>query len=424
MGLALHTYFIAGTIFGSSLYFLSMSIVSENVSGLPKEEHLEGHTHVVSTDLELYESNTEQRQQTLDADNDYYNLPTTVKTADVRLDDSADTVGTEQETELKRLQAELDKLNKKYKKLLPAKEVNNSADERFENQLPVNKEDELLVTNNESEEDFLLRDGDSSLNLVSSTVSYDNVLTSFSMFTFLRSSTAGPQQEHTAGPIVVPNSGIDSKQNVILNIGHDDQVFGNGVPQFYRMSRVNCAKLFAGDPHELENANLYQVQNPKRPIPDMNYVQLTAKCQEFVVERIYITKPVSREEADFPLAFSILMYKDVEQFERLLRAIYRPQNFYCVHIDVKASSAVHDAVRAIASCFRNIFVPQRLINVVWSMFSVLEAELICMEELLRYKWKYFINLTGQEFPLKTNLDIIKIVKVLNGSNNIEGTVER
>ena len=39
----------------------------------------------------------------------------------------------------------------------------------------------------------------------------------------------------------------------------------------------------------------------------------------------------------FPLAFNILLYENVEQFERLLRIIYRPQNFYCIHIDSDAS---------------------------------------------------------------------------------------
>ncbi len=32
--------------------------------------------------------------------------------------------------------------------------------------------------------------------------------------------------------------------------------------------------------------------------------------------------------------------------------------------------------------------------------------------------------TGQEFPLKTNADLVKILKAFNGSNNIEGTRKR
>ena len=38
-------------------------------------------------------------------------------------------------------------------------------------------------------------------------------------------------------------------------------------------------------------------------------------------------------------------------------------------------------------------------------------------------WKYFINLTGQEFPLKTNAELVKILKVYNGANNIQSTLQ-
>lgn len=37
------------------------------------------------------------------------------------------------------------------------------------------------------------------------------------------------------------------------------------------------------------------------------------------------------------------------------------------------------------------------------------------------KWRYFINLTGQEFPLKTNKELVKILKSFKGANDISGT---
>ena len=36
-------------------------------------------------------------------------------------------------------------------------------------------------------------------------------------------------------------------------------------------------------------------------------------------------------------------------------------------------------------------------------------------------WKYVITLAGQMFPLKTNLDVIRILKALNGSNAAEAS---
>ena len=36
------------------------------------------------------------------------------------------------------------------------------------------------------------------------------------------------------------------------------------------------------------------------------------------------------------------------------------------------------------------------------------------------KWKYLINLASQAFPIKTNEELVKILKVFNGSNDIAG----
>ena len=44
-----------------------------------------------------------------------------------------------------------------------------------------------------------------------------------------------------------------------------------------------------------------------------------------------------------------------------------------------------------------------------------------LQDLWKYSsWKYFINLTGQEFPLRTNLELIQILKSYNGGNAING----
>jgi len=192
------------------------------------------------------------------------------------------------------------------------------------------------------------------------------------------------------------------------------------------VSGVDCNALFRGDRNELTKVRKFQENNTKTVIPAVRYIQQASNCTRFVAERQYAVWPVNREEAMFPIAFSILMFKDVEQFERLLRAIYRPQNLYCIHVDKKSSPNIHAAVTAIARCFENVFVLQRPFDVFWGTFSVLEPELACMKRLLRRskKWKYFINLTGQEFPLKTNWQIVQILKVFNGSNNMEGTFKR
>ena len=60
-------------------------------------------------------------------------------------------------------------------------------------------------------------------------------------------------------------------------------------------------------------------------------------CDNFLNLSDYIQKPLNSQEESFPIAYSIVMYKDPEQVERLLHAIYRPQNHYCIHVDSKVS---------------------------------------------------------------------------------------
>ena len=49
-------------------------------------------------------------------------------------------------------------------------------------------------------------------------------------------------------------------------------------------------------------------------------------------------------EEQFPVAFGILVYRNFDQLEQLLRAIYKPHNYYCIHVDRKASESFRLAV--------------------------------------------------------------------------------
>ena len=188
---------------------------------------------------------------------------------------------------------------------------------------------------------------------------------------------------------------------------------------------INCAKLIDGNKAEIKTGQEFQKANPKVKVPDDAYIKLASNCDNYRKSRQYVMEPLSQEEEDFPLAYSIMMFKDVEQTERLLRAIYRPQNYYCIHVDIKSPPVVHKAMKSIASCFDNVFLAHKKVDVQWAWFSVLEPDLVCMEDLFKYKkWRYFINLTGQEWPLKTNWDLVKILKVYNGAIDMEGTVKR
>ena len=190
-------------------------------------------------------------------------------------------------------------------------------------------------------------------------------------------------------------------------------------------AEINCNNIVAGDIDTINDANDRYKGHTRTRARNDSFENID-NCVEFRKERGYIEHPLSKEELDFSIAFGIIVYKDIEQAERLLRAIYRPQHFYCFHVDNKTNvEPLYMGLRNIASCFDNIVVPSDRVSVFWGEFSLLTAELVCMEHLWKAgRWRYFINLTGQEFPLKTNLEIVKILTVMDGANIVYGSKTR
>ena len=84
--------------------------------------------------------------------------------------------------------------------------------------------------------------------------------------------------------------------------------------------------------------------------------------------------------SDLPLAYAVLLYQ-VEQFERFLRAIYHPDNIYCLHVDVKAGETVRKAAESITNCFDNVFLSTRHEYIIYAGKSVLQAEINCLRDL-------------------------------------------
>lgn len=141
------------------------------------------------------------------------------------------------------------------------------------------------------------------------------------------------------------------------------------------------------------------------PKPDSN-------CTRLQSELHFIMAPLSKEEEDFPLAFIITIHKELETFVRLLRAIYAPQNVYCIHIDDKALEKYKTSVRSLSGCFPNIFLASVREKVTYAGFSRLQADINCMKDLVKspIKWRRAINLCGQDFPIQSNLEIIRYIQ--------------
>ncbi|XP_076452618.1 beta-1,3-galactosyl-O-glycosyl-glycoprotein beta-1,6-N-acetylglucosaminyltransferase-like [Babylonia areolata] len=186
----------------------------------------------------------------------------------------------------------------------------------------------------------------------------------------------------------------------------------------------SCQKLVQGDAAEQRRGKAFMAAHQRVEKPASAYILETQNCSRFIEERGYVMAATA-EEVAFPIAYSIMMYTGVEQAERLLRAVYRPHNYHCIHVDLKAPEELMRSMRGIAGCLPNVFVASRLTKVHWGSWSVIDAHIYCMEDLWKASksWKYYINLTGHEFPLKTNLQLVRILTALNGSNMVDASSE-
>jgi hypothetical protein len=187
---------------------------------------------------------------------------------------------------------------------------------------------------------------------------------------------------------------------------------------------VSCQSLYESDPDELKHAlTVLSDFNRSSLKIDKTYNITRNQCSLYRSERF--NESFHRQDTSvneqFPLAFTVLMYENVEQFERLLRLIYRPQNFYCIHVDKDVSIDILHAVQSIVQCFDNVILASQQEKVRYATFSRLKADLNCMHDLLKYpSWKYLLNIANSELPLKTNSELVKILSIYRGYNDIEG----
>ena len=182
----------------------------------------------------------------------------------------------------------------------------------------------------------------------------------------------------------------------------------------------NCSLLFRGDAEEIKRVKM---ANEKwigtRDSEQFYEWTLKGNCtriREEFINNFY----VSREELEFPLAFSMSVHDNAQQIVRLLKVIYRPHNLYCIHYDRKASSKFRQVFDNIAKCIGNIFIPSKIIKVNWGDYTILDAQLNCIADIYDARtsvdWKYLITLCGKELPLRTNLEMVRLLQPLNGTS--------
>lgn len=162
---------------------------------------------------------------------------------------------------------------------------------------------------------------------------------------------------------------------------------------------------FAHKPNCLQNADDF-----------LNYEQMQTPA---FTPKPYLKPSKSQPDQHVRIAYFIMVHHKPEVFRAMFQKIYSKDQFYLIHIDRKAEEEVTEEIQLYISQFPNVYILES-INIVAGGFSMIQAELDAMEFLLNIagEWDYFINLSGEDYPLKSQQIIREFLTVNNGRNYI------
>jgi hypothetical protein len=117
------------------------------------------------------------------------------------------------------------------------------------------------------------------------------------------------------------------------------------------------------------------------------------------------------------IAYFIMIHHKPEVFKKMFQKIYTKDQVYLIHIDRKAKPKVTEEIQLYLVNFPNVYILEG-INIVSGGFSMIQAEMNGMEFLLSVGqgWDYFINLSGEDLPLKSQNIIRQFLTANNGRN--------
>lgn len=119
------------------------------------------------------------------------------------------------------------------------------------------------------------------------------------------------------------------------------------------------------------------------------------------------------------IAYIILAHKYPEQLIRLILRLNTESTHFFLHIDKKTSHEIYSQILNSLSHLPNIFFLDRH-NIYWGEFSIVKAIIEGIKTLFNLKISvdYVILLTGQDYPLKSNIQIKTFLKEHEGKSFI------
>lgn len=121
---------------------------------------------------------------------------------------------------------------------------------------------------------------------------------------------------------------------------------------------------------------------------------------------MFFLKKLEPKSNDKKLVYFIACHKNVNQVLRLVKVIYHQDNLYFINIDKKVSTIFYKEIilRELGKC-KNVYFLRKRVG--WGRWSQVQVVLDVIKKALSIdsSWTHFINLSGQDFPLKNQKEI-------------------
>ncbi|KAF7633658.1 hypothetical protein Mgra_00006966 [Meloidogyne graminicola] len=119
--------------------------------------------------------------------------------------------------------------------------------------------------------------------------------------------------------------------------------------------------------------------------------------------------------------YKLILSYDYRFLEAELATNYHPQNWYCFAIDSKSNENFYKKMKSLANCFKNIIIPKKRFSVGSDGHNMGKALISCLKELSKKErnWEYVFTLQNNDIQLKTNEEIVQMLKWLGGANDVE-----
>ena len=177
--------------------------------------------------------------------------------------------------------------------------------------------------------------------------------------------------------------------------------------------------IFGSTPDELSHTTKLK---RKFWYDDQGVISRTSDCEKYFKQ--FVPVPGVDEEYLFhenisstPLAFSHLVHTQSAILEVFLAMYFRPNNFYCFHVDKKSDKMFKKAITNLINCYSyktkhgKIFQLSKTdsFSVDWGGNTMLKADLKCLSNLLAlnhqrsraFRWSHSVSIAGSELPIVT-----------------------